>query len=248
MVLFSDVLLATDDQSFAAVTRLSIQAIFNSSVLDEIEVTLLCNSGTPGRATKIMKAGDTYQWSVSDFEGDKVYCQSYTSSPRGFSVEYQASGDAVAKSDENGCQYANVMVGQELGCSIKVTQDHVPLTVYKNWIGASGDEADVLVELTCDGEVVYEPLYVNEGLAATWQISGIPSDGLTCKVTEFPSDLFIPEESDCQQLILLPGRGDACTMVNTKVVKRIDMLNRYGKVIMILVMLTAGLIGVRRYV
>jgi len=72
--------------------------------------------------------------------------------------------------------------------------------------------------------------------------------GLVCSVSESPDESFISDESDCKELLLVPGRGEACTMVNTKVVKRIEMLNRYGKIIMILVMLTAGLTAVRRYV
>ena len=36
-------------------------------------------------------------------------------------------------------------------------------------------------------------------------------------------------------------------MVNTKVIKRIDMLNRYGLVMMIAVMLGAGLAAVKRF-
>jgi hypothetical protein len=46
--------------------------------------------------------------------------------------------------------------------------------------------------------------------------------------------------------MLVPGQAAECTIVNTKVVKRIDMLNRYGLIIMISVMLGAGLAAVRR--
>jgi hypothetical protein len=37
-------------------------------------------------------------------------------------------------------------------------------------------------------------------------------------------------------------------MVNTKVVKMIEMLNRYGLVIMILVFMVVGMIAARRFV
>jgi len=229
-------------------TTLTVNASFDASVLADIEITLLCTSATPERTTTRIEANSEYEWSVNLFAGKLSYCQVYAALPRGFSIEYRAGGDASSKADENGCQYAEVVTGQLMLCRINVTQDHVPLTVYKKWIGASGDEGDVSVVLDCDGGVSESPKFINQGLPATWQLGGIPPQGITCSVSETPGDTFVSDESDCKELLLVAGRGEACTMVNTKVVKRIEMLNRYGKIIMILVMLSAGLIAVRRYV
>ena len=229
-------------------TRLFVEVQFEPELLAELEVILICTTGKPGRVTTRLQANTTFDWAVSQISDGNTFCQSYASVPKGFSIEYSASGEATTKVDENGCQYADVKVGQTNFCHMKLTQDHVPLTVYKKWVGATGDEADVSVFLECSGNVSAKPGYLNQGLPATWQLDNIPPAGLLCSVTESRDESFVSDESDCQDLLLIAGRGEACTMVNTKVVKRIEMLNRYGKVIMILVMLTAGLIAVRRYV
>jgi len=229
-------------------TTLVVSAAFNPDLVPDIEVTLLCTSTTPDRLTIRMKNNQRFEWWVSVNSDADNYCQVFADTPRGFSVDYVVRGDATNKADENGCQYAEVIAGQLNECRIDLTQDHVPLTVYKKWIGAAGDEADVPVMLDCGAPLAESPRFINQGLPATWQISEIPPQGMVCSVSEAPNEIYISDESDCKDLLVLPGRGEACTMVNTKVVKRIEMLNRYGKIIMILVMMTAGLIAVRRYV
>jgi len=47
-------------------------------------------------------------------------------------------------------------------------------------------------------------------------------------------------------LYIRPGRGEECTLINTKIVKRIEMLNRYGKIVMIVLVLAVGLVAVKR--
>ena len=54
--------------------------------------------------------------------------------------------------------------------------------------------------------------------------------------------------SDCEDLVILPGASEECTVVNTKVVKMIDMLNRYGLVIMILVFMVVGGFAARKVI
>lgn len=229
-------------------TVLVAEASFHPLLLEELEVTFVCNSGNPSRLVTMIKTGLPFEWVVKEIGIKQTFCQIYADLPRGFSIEYSPSGDSPSKSDENGCQYADVVASQTNRCLLTVTQDHVQLTVYKKWVGATGDEGDVAVSLVCDGRPAEPQRFLNQGLPATWQITRIPPQGLNCAVSETPDETFISDENDCSELILLPGRGDACTMVNTKVVKRIEMLNRYGKVIMILVMMSAGLIAVRRYV
>ena len=240
--------LAQDSAEPVNSMTLTVDTSFDPILLNDVEVTLVCTSGSPGRLVTRMGANSVYEWRVSDIDQDATYCQAYAALPRGFSVEYNSSGDAAFKSDENGCQYAEVATAQSNHCLMVISQDHVPLTVYKKWVGASGDEADIAVNLDCEGRPVESTRFINQGLAATWQLTRIPPEGLVCRVDEASGETYVSDENDCKDLIVLPGRGEACTMVNTKVVKRIEMLNRYGKVIMILVMMTAGLIAVRRYV
>lgn len=123
----------------------------------------------------------------------------------------------------------------------------VEVLVYKKWIGASGDEADVEAHLVCEDGPTFKPLRVNRGKPGGWPVEAVPPDGVLCSVYEVERDSFVADMDDCRDLLVLPGHGAECTLVNTKVVKRIDMLNRYGMVLMILVMLGAGLAAVQRY-
>lgn len=126
-------------------------------------------------------------------------------------------------------------------------QATVGLLVYKKWIGASGDEADVEIHLSCPGKIPLEPRFINRDRPGGWRIEQVPEDGIFCSVHEIERDTFIADTTDCHDLLVIPGEDVECTMVNTKVVKKIDMLNRYGLVLMIAVMLGAGLAAVRKF-
>ena len=126
--------------------------------------------------------------------------------------------------------------------------DHatVELLVYKKWIGASGDEAKVEIRLSCGEDESFEPRFINRDQPDGWQIEHVPADGFFCSAREIERDTFIADAEDCRELLVVPGQDVECTMVNTKVVKRIDMLNRYGLGLMIVVMLAAGLVAVKK--
>jgi hypothetical protein len=123
----------------------------------------------------------------------------------------------------------------------------VEILVYKKWIGAAGDEANVEAHLVCGSEAGFQPRTVNRGKPDGWRVENVPEEGLFCTVFEVERDTFIADNLDCRDLLVLPDQGAECTLVNTKIVKRIDMLNRYGLVMMIAVMLGAGLSAVHRY-
>jgi hypothetical protein len=121
------------------------------------------------------------------------------------------------------------------------------LLVYKKWIGASGGEGNVEVHLSCRDDDYFKPRYINRDQPGGWEIRNIPRQGIFCTVSEIERETFIADDSDCSDLLVVPGQGAECTIVNTKIVKRIDMLNRYGLILMISVMLGAGLAAVKRY-
>lgn len=122
----------------------------------------------------------------------------------------------------------------------------VEILVYKKWIGARGDEADVEAHLFCENLPGFRPVRVNRGRPDGWRIADVPPEGMFCTVQEVERDTFVADTEDCRDLLILPGHGAECTLVNTKVVKHIEMLNRYGLVMMIAVMLGAGLAAVHR--
>jgi len=121
------------------------------------------------------------------------------------------------------------------------------LMVYKKWIGGSGDEANVTIELFCPQEDTHPTRFINRDHPEGWVILNVPAEGFVCSVRELERETFIADASDCINLFVLPEQEVECTMVNTKVVKRIEMFNRYGLTAMIIVMLAAGLITVRRF-
>jgi len=123
----------------------------------------------------------------------------------------------------------------------------VSLQVYKKWIGAAGDEGNAEIHLQCDSHKQFEPRFINTDKTEGWDVTDVPASGLFCSVKEIEKETFIADATDCRELLLVPGQPVECTIVNTKVVKRIDMLNRYGLIIMISVMLGAGLAAVRRF-
>lgn len=145
------------------------------------------------------------------------------------------------------CCQAAVAAANAGATAPAMDQATVGVLVYKKWIGASGDEADVEIHLSCPPRTAFEPRFINRDHAAGWQVEQVPADGMFCSVHEIERDTFIADAGDCRDLLLVPGQEVECTMVNTKVVKRIDMLNRYGLVLMIAVMLGAGLAAVRKF-
>lgn len=119
--------------------------------------------------------------------------------------------------------------------------------VYLEWIGPSGEEEDVRIGLECESGRYSGYRYVNEGKPDGWEIRDIDPEGILCNVSEEVRENFRPDIIDCQGLWVLPGKGEECTLTNTKIVKRIEMLNRYGRVVMIILVLGVGLAAVRRF-
>jgi hypothetical protein len=119
------------------------------------------------------------------------------------------------------------------------------LTVYLKWIGTAA-EPDVKISLDCESGDYSGDLYINQGSPDSWTIRNIGSEGILCNVYELVPGNFRSDIIDCQGLYLLPGSQEECTLVNTKIVKHIEMLNRYGKVVMIVLFLAVGLLTMRR--
>ena len=221
---------------------------FDPQFLSEVNAELICNSGQPKRQDFRLTVTGSSRLELGQFKDNETICQLRVLLPDGYSVEYLSESDGKHQADEHGCHFTTVSYEHSNRCLIEITQNTVPLTVYKKWVGGTGQEPDVAVQLACGDQVFVESRFINEASPGGWEVGDIGMDGLNCDVSEKPGDTFVADQSDCQGLLLFPGRGAECTMVNTKIVKRIEMLNRYGKAIMILVMLVAGLIAVKRYV
>ena len=65
---------------------------------------------------------------------------------------------------------------------------------------------------------------------------------------EEKSDTYIDDVEDCQDLLIRPGAEEECTVVNTRVVKMIEMFNRYGLFVMILAFMIVGGLAARKVI
>lgn len=228
-------------------SSISIKAEFDGAYLDRVEVKMLCSTGSLLENTFDLGPGENLEMRPSVFTPGRTFCQVRATAPSGYSVAYSAGSSGKHIADRNGCQFAPLEPGKANFCTIEVVQDAVVLTVYKEWIGGSHKDEDVRVTLDCESGEWPGPISINEGSPGSWEIRNIDPEGILCNVSEEVRDNFRPDIIDCQGLLVLPGKGEECTLINTKIVKRIEMLNRYGKIVMILLVLGIGLVAVRRF-
>ena len=231
------------DETMAAII---VETEFETRLLSSVRLNVMCNSGQFGESLVEMQAPEKLEIGLTNFRTAGTSCQLRVELPDGYSVEYSVQSERISRADQNGCQFARIENGDTIYCQIAIVQDPVSLTVYMKWIGRSGEEEDVQLSLACESGEYSGFRYINEGSPGGWEISQIDPEGILCNVSETVRDTFRPDIIDCQGLYILPGKGEECTMINTKIVKRIEMLNRYGKIVMILLVLAVGLAAVRR--
>jgi hypothetical protein len=225
----------------------SVDARFQKSRLQALDLELSCKQGKPASETVSLSGDEVFEWKTGNLPGDGSNCRLIAQLPQGYSVSYFASGESQSRSDRKGCDFRKVGAGDLNQCRVVVTQNPVKLMVYLEWIGPSGEEKDVRISLECESGDYSGYRYVNAGQPDGWEIRDVDPEGILCNVTEEVRDNFRPDIIDCQGLLVLPGKGEECTLINTKIVKRIEMLNRYGKIVMILLVLGVGLGAVRRF-
>jgi hypothetical protein len=230
-----------------AESSISIKAEFEGTYLELLEVKVLCSTGSLLENTISLGPGERLDLVPTVFAPGRTFCQVRAVLPLGYSVVYSADSPGKHVADRNGCQFSPLETGAANFCTVKVVQEAVLLTVYKEWIGGSGQDEDVRVSLECESGEWGGPISINEGRPGSWEVRNIDPEGILCNVSEEVRDNFRPDIIDCQGLLVLPGKGEECTLINTKIVKRIEMLNRYGKIIMILLVLGIGLVAVKRF-
>ncbi|MCG6886724.1 MAG: hypothetical protein LJE74_05905 [Proteobacteria bacterium] len=225
----------------------SVDARFQNSRLQTLDLELSCKQGNPGSEVVNLSGDEVFEWKTGNLPVGGSDCRLTAQQPQGYSVSYFANGESQSRSDRKGCEFRRVGAGDLNQCRVVVTQDPVKLMVYLEWIGPSGEEKDVRVSLECESGDYSGYRYVNAGQPDGWEIRDIDPEGILCNVSEEVRDNFRPDIIDCQGLLVLPGKGEECTLINTKIVKRIEMLNRYGKIVMILLVLAVGLGAVKRF-
>jgi len=214
--------------------------------MELLQVTLNCFEGTDRTLSARIPPGESRSFSIPVPPGRSLNCLLGALPIPGQRLTFRGDGGSEVELTGEGCLFSGVSAGHANFCQIEIEQEQTTLTVYKNWIGAAGAEPDVEIQLLCSGGVTAEPRQINQDRPGGWDLQVNDPDGLECDVFERERDDFRADISDCQNLIIRPGAQEECTMVNTKVVKMIQMLNRYGLFIMIAVFAIAGMIAARR--
>jgi len=243
-MLYADPLMGLGQDSVRASIAVDLQ--FEPDYPGIADVHFRCSFGEPRQREFTMSSGKKLELPLVGFKPSGASCQLWALPVPGYQVSYAVKGEAAYKADKNGCQFFGFTDGQLNSCQILLTQDPVKLTVYKKWIGGSGEEEDVQVSLECENGDYSGYRTINEGSPDGWEISQFDPEGILCNVSETVRESFSPDIIDCQGLYIRPGRGEECTLINTKIVKRIEMLNRYGKIVMIVLVLFVGLVAVKR--
>ncbi len=226
----------------------TVDARVDQVILAQLDVRLSCNSATPAQQRVTLDFDGTHEFTVSIQGAGGAACTLVAVLPSGQNVTYVGDGGSVIELDDQGCHYTGVSPGHANFCQVQVAKEATRLTVYKNWIGGTGEEPNVNIRLACNDQTQGIALWINAGSSQTWELEVADPNGIRCSVYEDELDSFRADQSDCSDLLILPGADEACTLVNTKVVKRIETLNRYGLGAMILIMLTAGLLAIKRLV
>ena len=236
--------------NFAQTTsaRFTVDARVNQVILAQVDVRLSCNSATPAQQQVTLDFDGTHEFTVSIQGTRGATCTLVPLLPSGQNVTYVGDGGSVIELDHHGCHYTGVSPGHANFCQVQVGKEATRLTVYKRWIGGTGEEPNIHIHLVCNQQTQDIVLWINADSAQTWELEVSDPDGIRCSVYEDELESFRVDQSDCSDLLILLGADEACTLVNTKVVKRIETLNRYGLGAMILIMLTAGLLAIKRLV
>jgi hypothetical protein len=69
-----------------------------------------------------------------------------------------------------------------------------------------------------------------------------------CDVEEIMVDSAVEyDDDDCQGIVVTPGNGGSCVILNTIFFEGIPVLSRNGLIILALLMLSVGAVGLRRF-
>lgn len=224
----------------------TVDAKVDQVIFSQFDVRLSCDSATPAQQQATLDFDGSHEFTVSVQGTRRASCTLVALLPTGQNVTYVGDGGSVIQLDEQGCHFTGVAAGHANFCQVQVEKEATSLTVYKKWIGGTGEEPNVNIHLACKQETQGVPLWINSDSAQTWKLVVADPNGIRCSVFEEELETFRADQSDCSNLLILPGADEECTLVNTKVVKRIQTLNRYGLSAMILIMLTAGLLAIKR--
>jgi len=217
----------------------------------------------PGDFTQI-------EFIVNDFEPGTMDCDIDEIIPPGYEPTYTAGATTGVAADifddEFGCHYEDIEGGQ-FTCAIFNELQPVDVVVEKEWIDDNpqffGGEF-VEITLECDGPIIGGfpcdiefrgngsgnyciDTFIDPDNPGVFEV--LPYfEGTTCFATEEPIVGVLTDESDCEEMIVFPGQGDSCVIVNTRLYAGIPTLSQYGLLLLMLMMMGVGAVAFRRFV
>jgi len=210
------------------------------------------------------------------FDQGQLDCNVWEELVPGYTASYQATsyiGTATSiNSGNGGCHFENVDTSNAANtdpqnvCTITNTPIPQTVSVTKEWIieGEGGDALDPSYKLTlyCEDEIIggkysnwsgnwKKKFYNDYGTSDhTYTAAVIPDwyNGTNCWVNEDVWDSSVEVDNNCNDLDVVIGDGDSCTITNTVWFEGIPTLSEYGMAILALLMLGVGFVGFRRFV
>jgi len=230
--------------------------------VDEVTVSIDCNTGIILDQDKVLEDGETVTFVVTAFTSGSLNCEIEEGDVTdGYSAEYDGNS-----SDDN-CTWTAIADGTEGECTITNTPDAVDIDVTKVW-NLEGVNNNVNLNYTlyayCDEVFDDHGAEACTGWCGNDQIGYDTGEGpgeedftfslqpafpsSTCWVDEQTYDSAIETDNGCEDLELSAGGGASCTITNTVFFEGIPTLSQYGMAIMALLMLGVGFVGFRRFV
>lgn len=230
------------------VVLFTVDVMLSGTGVSAVDLEVSCDLDRPLSLTMSIPVDSSRTFTVPAPADRSMTCQLNVEPLPGQQLTFLGDGGSIFDPDGQGCRFTAVERGHSNFCQVQVENRDTSLTVFKHWIGTSKKEDDVAVSLNCGPGNSYESLQINTGKPESWTLLVNDADGFRCNVTEEESDAWIADTSDCSDLLILPGAEEECTVVNTKVVKMIEVFNRYGLVIMILAFMVVGGLAARKMI
>jgi uncharacterized repeat protein (TIGR01451 family) len=253
-------------------TTFKVTKTFNDGNPSQVVVRLNCNTGVRLDQEKAISENSPVVFVIKDFEPGELDCKvEEVVGVDGYTTTFDADvidGEAGdIREDDVACYYDDV-VGGEFICELTNVVDTVDVDVHKVWefINDEGNSIPKITTITvwCNAEISggtqdsssghYYQVFSNlrGDRTVTSQVwPAYPSS--KCWATEVGQAPEVDVFNECgttlasAAMTVSAGKGDECTITNTIFFDGIPTLNRYGMMVLLLLMLGIGAIGVRRF-
>ncbi|MDZ4729873.1 MAG: IPTL-CTERM sorting domain-containing protein [Xanthomonadales bacterium] len=220
----------------------------------QVEVTLSCNTGLILDQNKNISESQDVEFVVTSFDQGELNCDVTEELLTGYTPDYTASaptGVGLFSSDLQGCHFDEVVSGQFV-CVITNSPDLVDIEIEKLWVIDSDNEDGVnknyKLSLYCDDPIGLVNVFHGDD-SGTFISEVQPQYPSThCWVIEAVYSSAVEIDNQCQNLEISAALGgDSCLITNTVFFESIPTLDRYGLIMLMLLVLGVGVVGFRRF-